>query len=252
MDRASKLRKISDARHALPHVSKTALSAFCAAARRGDLPEIASTKDIRDARDASADILTPYGHAMHTVQIHPREGGPIDVEIVDPIPYIYALANRCPRFVEVLKAGLRKHPCDISRPWSVVLYSDEAKPGNRLKQHNRRALQLVYFSFFELGPPALSKEDFWLCVGAVKSDDISSCNGGMAQLVGCILRRMFNPEAHDLMLSGMTLDFPDGSSTRFVAKLVSVLGDESGLHQTWLCKGSGGTKCCCQCLNIVN
>ena len=114
--------------------------------------------------------------------------------------------------------------CSASAPWGVCIYSGEAKPGNRLKQDNKRALQNVYLTMMDFGAHALAKEDFWLCCASVKSADIAKCPGGMAQLIGGLLKLMFNPDGHHLGLNCITLDLPDGSSLRLVATLACVLG----------------------------
>eukprot|EP00959_Pyramimonas_sp_CCMP1952_P073832 1543209-Pyramimonas_sp.AAC.1 len=74
----------------------------------------------------------------------------------------------------------------------------------------------------------------------------------MAQLAGEILNRMFNPNGHDLRYAGVHCDYDDGQSFRIHATLGIVLGDEAALHSIWLCKGSGGIKCCLHCANIVS
>ena len=152
----------------------------------------------------------------------------------------------------MLRQAYDKTPCSVDRPWRVILYNDEAKPGNKIKQWNKRSMECIYLSFLELGPACLSKEDFWLCIGAIKSTDVELCRSGMAQVMSKILNRLFRQGGYDLRFSGCNVDLPGGSSIRIIAKLGVMLGDEAALHATWNCKGSGGTKPCCQCLNIVS
>ena len=178
-------------------------------------------------------------------------GRSIDVEIVDPLPYIYAAAG-CERYANMLRQTHDKTPCSVERPWRVILYSDEARPGNKIKQWNKRSMECIYLSFLEIGPAFLAKEDFWLCIGAIKATDVENCRSGMAQVMSKILHRLFQENGCDLRFSGCNVDLPDGSSIRIIAKLGVMLGDESALHAAWNCKGSGGTKPCCQCLNIVS
>ena len=139
----------------------------------------------------------------------------------------------------MLRQAYDKTPCSVDRPWRVILYNDEAKPGNKIKQWNKRSMECIYLSFLELGPACLSKEDFWLCIGAIKSTDVELC---MAQVMCKILKRLFQQGGYDLRFSGCNVDLPDGSSIRIIAKLGVMLGDEAALHATWNCKGSGGTK----------
>ena len=123
--------------------------------------------------------------------------------------------------------------------------------GNKLRPENKRACQCVYMSILQLGSAALSKEDNWLCVATVRAIDVAACPGGMAQVMRNLLLQMFG-QAPNLHLSGITLDLHSGESFRLVANFDCMLGDESALHAVWRCKGSGGVKCCLQCMNILN
>ena len=161
MERPAKLRRIAEIRHALPHVTKVALSKFIAMANEGELPDVCSTRDIRAARDQQAFQNTIYGPVMCSITLTTTKGKALDVEIADPIPYLYSL-GRCARWRAFLERARAKAPCSIDAPWNVIMYSDEAKPGNKLKQWNKRATEHVYMSFLEFDAGILCKEDAWL------------------------------------------------------------------------------------------
>ena len=99
------------------------------------------------------------------------------------------------KFANLLKATYERHPCSPDDPWQLCLYNDEAKPGSGLKQFNRRAMACLYMSILDFLPPALSKEEFWLTVAAVRSSIAHVCDAGMAQLMGGILKKMFSGAA---------------------------------------------------------
>ena len=170
--------------------------------------------------------------------------------MANPLPLVWVAAQKN-LFSNLIKDALVRHPCSPTRPWSLVLYNDEARPGNRLKSHNARAVQAVYAAFLEWGPWNLSKEDWWLPLGSVASDDLSDAEAGIAQLVGGILKLMFDPSKHDARYSGLQLTLADGSTTKIWFELKAILADESALHQIWLSKGSAGVKCCLMCKNVV-
>eukprot|EP00959_Pyramimonas_sp_CCMP1952_P035660 746673-Pyramimonas_sp.AAC.1 len=113
-------------------------------------------------------------------------------------------------------------------------------------------MECINIAFLEFGPSSLSKEDVWLCIGAVKSTDVQQCDSGMAQVAGQVLKRTFQPCGFDLRFSGCSTDLPNGPNIRIIGRLGAMLGDEAGLHATWVCKGSAGVKPCCQCLNILS
>ena len=93
-------------------------------------------------------------------------------------------------------------------------------------------MECIYLSFLELGPACLSKEDFWLCIGAIRSTDVELCRSGMAQVMCKILNKLFQQGGYDLRFSGCNVDLPGGSSIRIIAKLGVMLGDEAALHAT--------------------
>ncbi|CAK0866209.1 unnamed protein product, partial [Prorocentrum cordatum] len=248
--RAQKLQRLNSIRHELPHVSKRALAAFCSKSRRDELPYISSTRDVRAARDMDALQLTPYGPTIVRADLEMKDGRRFTPEVVNPLAYLYAAA-KCQRFADILEETYSRSPCSVSRPWGLVFYSDECKPGNKLKQLNKRAVQNVYFSVLDFGPWVLCKEDMWLCLASARALDISQCEGGMAQLMGALLR-LTSHDGHDLRLAGITLDLPSGRSLRIHAKISCLLGDESGLHSMWMSKGSSGVKPCLHCANVVN
>eukprot|EP00959_Pyramimonas_sp_CCMP1952_P131057 2740138-Pyramimonas_sp.AAC.1 len=74
----------------------------------------------------------------------------------------------------------------------------------------------------------------------------------MAQLAGEILIGMFAPNGRDLRYSGVHCDYDDGQGFRIHATLGNVLGGEAALRSIWLCKGSGGIKCCLHRANIAS
>ncbi len=72
----------------------------------------------------------------------------------------------CTAFNGLLSSGKAAKPPTAENPWSLILYSDEVTPGNVLATQNLRKIQVVYFSFLELGAQALAREDSWFCVTA--------------------------------------------------------------------------------------
>ena len=251
MEKAHKYRRLNQIRYTLPHVSQVALAKYCAKAASGELPEVHATRFIREARNSEALQDTKFGKLIVTISLEKAKGGTVDVEVVHPLAYLWAAAQ-CERYATFLRHALDTHVPSATNPWDIILYADEAKPGNRLKTDNRRSVQAVYMNILSLGSAVLSKEDTWLTLGAVRSCDIFECEGGMAQLFGALLKMMFSSTSHDLRYSGVGLDLHGGGQMRLFAKVGCILGDECALHSVWMNKGSGGTKCCIHCINITD
>ena len=251
MERPSKAQRINALRGTLPHMTPSALVAICAKARAGELPDIKSRAEIREAKDTSAIQGTPFGPVVIEIELTDAGGKPVRIEVCHPLALIYAAA-RCRRFAALIKRALRKHPGSVARPWKLVIYGDGAKPGNQMKQDNRRAFDVVYGSFLDLGAQVLCKEACWLCFAVVRRSLVNKIAGGFPRIICALLRMCFQVGGHHLQRAGISLDFPHGPSIRLFAKLASVLADEAALHEIWGCKGSGGVKNCVECINILN
>ena len=94
------------------------------------------------------------------------DGDALLVTIANPVPYLY-LAGTKRRFAALLKETFSKYPSSPDRRWRLIIYNDQCRPGNRPKAGNKRAMETIYMSFCEFRMENLSKEDNWLCVGAV-------------------------------------------------------------------------------------
>ena len=94
MDRASKRQKTIRLRNLLPHCSASAFAAFCAAAKRGELPTISTRKEVRDARDDNVDVTTPFGPLLTKLEITSASGKAIIYDGVHPLPYLYCAAQK--------------------------------------------------------------------------------------------------------------------------------------------------------------
>ena len=103
-----------------------------------------------------------------------------------------------------------------------------------------------------LGAAALAKEDFWLTLATLESTVVAKVEGGMSQVIGAILKLAFDLHGYNLERAGLEVVLHDGTRLRIFLKLACLLCDESGLHQVWMCKGASGTKCCVECMYIVN
>ena len=251
MENAAKLRRLNELRCSLPHMSQVALAAFLSKAQTEDLPVVRCRNAVRRARDAAVNHDTPVGLLIVQVSLELRSGGTKLYDVANPHALLY-LAASCKMFSAELKRAYNKDPCGPTRPWKLCVYCDEAKPGNAFKQDNKRSLQNVYAGIMNLGAAALAKEDFWLTLATLESTVVAKVEGGMSQVIGAILKLAFDLHGYNLERAGLEVVLHDGTRLRIFLKLACLLCDESGLHQVWMCKGASGTKCCVECMYIVN
>ena len=109
----------------------------------------------------------------------------------------------------------------------------------------------LYFSFLELGPLALQREDAWLVLMSVRTSEVKKCRAGISQVIGAIVKLFVGAlpdQPISLARSGMLL--PNG--LRLFAKYDMCLQDGAAHKYVWCCKGDSGTKLCMLCCNLVD
>ena len=149
MDRASKLRKLSELRSRLPFVSQGALASLLKVAQEEGLPESCGRRGIRESRDAIVNTQTPYGTLHQSVVIDDTT-----IEVLHPFASLWHAANKCAAFAPLLDRA-SKH----AQPWNIILYADEVLPGNQLAHKHARKTWCWYWTVAEFGPAALSSEE---------------------------------------------------------------------------------------------
>ncbi len=187
-DRPSKLRKLNDFRRALPHVSASALSAVLNEIATEGAPELRSRRDLARATGQLVTDTTPYGQIQQTVLLTAADGTQTTMLVSNPLALLWKASRECSSFASFVAAKLAATPCSPEAPWQLIVYSDEVVPGNQLAHENRRKVWVVYFSFLEFGPAALSKEGAWFCILAKQSIEVAKISGGISQVFGSCLK----------------------------------------------------------------
>lgn len=248
--RAAKLRRLEQFRRRVPYVSASALSAILAEVDRAGVPDARSRRDMRDARNLEVDDATPYGPLFHVSDLPAVNGGTIPLRIVHPLSFLWKAFNTCDPFASFIDSCLERTPCTPETPWNLILYSDEVTPGDCLVHDNRRKMQVVYFSFFEFGPAALSREDAWFTIAAKRSSEVNKISGGMSAVFGAILLLFFVTGGSNVALAGLALH-RSGEATRHIYARLRCFVQDGGAHKiTWHCKGDSGLKLCMLCKNL--
>ena len=131
----------------------------------------------------------------------------------------------------------------------LVFQHDEITPGNPLRPvaDNPRKGTVVLASFLEFGQ-ALRREEAWLPMAVVRSQDTAVVNGKLSAVLRSILLRLVRTGVFD---NGFVVDL--GAQRMHVYVSIRALSaDESALKQTWDVIGAGGHRCCTlRCLNAV-
>ena len=248
--RNAKLQKLEQFRRNLPHISASALAAVLATAEKEGIPERHSRHDIRHARDNECNIATPFGPLIQELDLVSNTGGRIKLNVLHPLAVLWSAVYTCTAFRDLFLARLEEKPSTYETPWSLIIYSDEVTPGAALSHDNLRKVQTVYYSFLELGPNVLAREDAWFCALAARSKTVNRVSGKMSQVIGAILKLMFAANSFNLMLGGITLAIEGHRPIRFWARMRIIIQDGAAHKETFHCKGDSGSKLCLLCKNV--
>ena len=127
---------------------------------------------------------------------------------------------------------------------TLVVFSDDATPGNILAARQPKKSCMTYFSFLEL--PVLFLDSCWLPLGNIRVNEITEQKYSHAEYLRCILEFV-----HDTTQYGMAITLRGQSSLVRIGNII-VLGDREGLGAFAGCKGAAGLKPCWRCCNVIS
>ena len=140
----------------------------------------------------------------------------------------------------------------LGRAMKIVIFVDEARPGNPLRPDLGRATQSLYWCFTDWPEWLLRRADGWLTFGCVRSSIALRIRGGMSGFMKQVLLCFFHPTAPSFASTGAMLHRSATDAVIFKAPLAGLLGDEKGLKEVFSTKGPSSTVPCLSCKNIVN
>ena len=250
-DRPTKLRKLNAMRRRLPHMSVSAMSALMREMQRDGVPEMhLGRKVFREARDLEAGEVTPLGPLLQPIAVTDVNGAEQELIIGNPFALLWKAVNVDSSFGRYFSRMLLKKPSTSDKPWSLLLYSDEVTPGDPLAAVNLRRFHTVYWSFLELGVACLSHEEAWFVALTEYSCDVKELSAGLSQVISAILMVFFSADSTNIETTGILLQFSDGSTIRFFAKLVGFIQDGGAHKSTFHSRGDGASKFCLLCKNL--
>lgn len=237
-------------RRSLPHVSGSALSCILQEIEEQGLPQLKQRKHFQQARDHLLSKYTAYGPLLTSISLECANGSTIQI----PCANFLSLLDACYRdessMIGLLNDTANKHNPSATTPWHLIAYNDEVVAGNPLGSDTTRKMQLVYFSFAEVGPIQLSKEESWICCLAIRSSLIADVCGGMSQVMSALLKMVLHNEKCYVQDSGIVLK-NSTSELKIFFKLGYFLQDGLAQKTIWSLKGDSGTRFCLYCQNLV-
>ena len=244
----AKYRRLDRIRRALPHASISAVAGILKEIDEHGLPEVRSRSAL--ARATASQLLrpTPYGDLLVHVDM-PCNEGTDGVLMIMPLPMLWRAYNNGGGFKTLLDRSLAIRPCTSETPWNLIFYADEVTPGEQLSGHNLRKVWVIYWSFAEFGPDALSDETAWFCLTAKRTSRIKFFLGGISAVFRTCIKQFFQAPFH-VRDSGIALTDPAGYMVRLFAQIGFFVQDGEAHKRLWSCKGDGGMKPCMLCLNL--
>ena len=248
--REAQLVQLETFRRSLPHVSGSALSCILQEIEEQGVPTLKQRKHFQQARDYLLSKYNSYGPILTSISLECVNGSTIQI----PCANFLSLLDACYRdessMIGLLQQTANRHHPSAVTPWHLIAYNDEIVAGNPLGADTTRKMQLVYFSFAELGPIQLAREESWLCRLAIRSSLIADVCGGMSQVMSALLKIVLHNPLCYAQDSGMVLK-NSTSQLKLFFKLGFFLQDGLAQKTIWSLKGDSGTKFCLYCQNLI-
>ena len=231
-------------------MSASAMSALLQDVKAQGLPEMIGRKDIKASRaEAIQEAGGPFGPLVQSVEVIGKSGKPMAVDIISPLAFLAHAFGQPGGFHDFMATRLQECPCSLESQWDFLLYSDEVTPGNPLGEA-RRKLWVMYWSFKQVGPIGLQKEQCWFPILCVRTAVVSQIDDGMSQLTAAILKHIFVTSPCQVQ-NGFFLKCSNGQPHFFAFKMGNILQDGAAHKLMYGCKGDAGTRFCFICLNLV-
>ena len=147
--------------------------------------------------------------------------------------------DKCGLFAYMMLQALKQG----SNALSLLLFADEANPGNILAARHPRKSNLYYFTFWEF--PLLHVEGLWLPLSVVRSNEVADAKSSYAEVTRAILENVFEE-----VENGFALSIGGEAEMVFIRHLI-LLNDHEGLRSVSGSKGASGAKPCFACCNVL-
>lgn len=126
----------------------------------------------------------------------------------------------------------------------VLIYWDEAVPGNPLSPDLARKSALWYVGFPDF--PVVFLDTCWLTLACCRTEDLQQTEEGYCKAMTKMLRALVN-EVKD----GFAITFGEDAELVCIRK-ISFLADGDGIRACTGSKGASGKKCCFRCTNVLS
>jgi len=196
------------------------------------------------------DADTFYGKTLRDITIQLTSGDNFEWTTINMRAMLNLLCAKSKPFADLLRAAHQTSPSSNVAPWNLVLYTDEAQPGNLLSYDTSRKAHAIYYTFIEFGPEVMCHETGWLVGGLLRSNIADDVPGGLSALIRILLRELYLQHG-GVDVVGIVVQLAPGETLLLFIDLRIFLSDADAWSQVWHCKASKATKPCFFCLNAI-
>lgn len=233
------------------YASKSAIASLLAHVSEHGIPETYDrTSQFRARKEVSRESRTEYGPLVVDLNVPLAKGGETKLSFQNPLAFVCYHAKHSPHFTKILSDAVQRHPPSPTAPWRLIIYQDGIDPSDGLAKNHSRKSAVFYFAYVEYGMVALSHEQCWGTLVVARHSEHTKFAGGVQMLFQKCLE-LFHGDVHDIMRSGMSVEFPNARRVTIFAKTKVILGDIPALKECLACKGHAGVVCCPLCVNAV-
>ena len=188
-------------------------------------------------------IETPHGPLLKRIETG-VDSEP-EIEIVNPMAYLYHLSTICPSFAELMQEVSEGG----NRLLRIVLYIDSVNPGNPLRQDKGRTTECVYWVLVDLPDHLLSKSFAWFICSVARTTLVEEMPGQFSGWMRKTILELWSQEGPNFE-KGVCL--PMGQRDVLArCELAGILADEKALREVFGYRGASGSKPCPTCANLV-
>ena len=212
----------------------------------GVVSERTCRKRIHDELYSLPSQSTPYGVLMQELRVE-GENGTLVMDVLNPFALIHLACQESREFFLILKAAAEASEDNVL---SLMLYIDEATPGNTQRPDDGRTFWAAYWNFLELPDWLLSRVALrWFVYTYLLKVDLQESGVTVSHFSKVFLEAFFGDgDEWNMFHTGVRIT--NGSDSFLIrAKYAFNIQDERA-HKYWFCvKGSSGSKPCGTCEN---
>ena len=176
--------------------------------------------------------------ALRTIPIH-ADSAEKPIHVMSLPQLVQSKVNSCALFRSSLEWAIKKKGPSLE----LLLFWDEAVPGNVLNPDLKRKAALTYVTFADF--PAMFMDTSWLTLSLIRTQDLQGIPQGYVKSMTSILKQI-----HEDTKDGFVIEI-DAEPQLLFLRCISFLSDADGIRLCTGCKGASGMKCCFQCTNVL-